>query len=149
MHSFTTDSARAASARARLLRFLALGILLAPGVLAVWVKMTLPELVRASELIVTGEIESVGVSSDGRLDVATLKVRETLRGSSPKPLTLIIGSKGIYSSDRIAFKPGQKGVWFLRRMTSDAAGHYRADHPQRLQPEDQLPEIRRAITASK
>jgi hypothetical protein len=149
MRNFTPDTTGAASTRARLLPLLVLTMILAPMASAVFVKMSLPELVRASELIVAAEVESTGVSSDGRLDIAILKVRETLRGVSPKPLTVILGPKGIYSSDRINYKPGQKGIWFLRRAQSDPAGHYRADHPQRLQPDDQMPAIRRALETPK
>lgn len=105
---------------------------------AIWAPMTLQELVDKSDVIVVGRLTANG----------TITVEDALRMPAGARLTEVRLSLPSPSrpvaSDVVTYKPGQHGIWFLRRDPA-VAGAYLADHPHRLQPVSELTRVRALI----
>ena len=116
----------------------------------------LPDLVRQSDLIVVGTITAIARAEPSRTatDKATITVEDVLLGKASKTVTLGFPGERIWigpdgrkshfeASSWIRYKMGQNGIWLLK--WDKEAGHYRAAHPARLQPREQLDEVKAAV----
>jgi len=132
----------------RLALVLAAVVLAGTGGAAIWVPMTLQELVAQSPLIVVGEIVAVSEQPTGAQDVAIIRVDELLlakppaRGLPEARLLIPSRNRGLASSDAVYYKVGQRGIWFLRRDPASKDDLYLADHPHRLKAIDELANVR-------
>jgi hypothetical protein len=114
---------------------------------AIWQPMTLEELVDKSDLIVLGDVTEVRPQSDSPSDIATIRIQEVIyskvkQNESLRQVSLTVPSKrGAIPSDALFYKAGQRGVWFLRRV-GPVESTYAADHPQRLQQEQEVGKVR-------
>jgi len=119
---------------------------------AMWVGMSDAELVKSSELIVTGSFignTSVYITADNKnLNLGVLKVENTFKGQKSDIVLIRLpyqhrpGSP--QKSDDLFYKAGQSGLWFLK-ADSHNKGIYLADHPQRFVPAMQLESKLQAI----
>jgi len=109
------------------------------GLQAMWAGMSDAELVEKSVLIVKATyIGSTQISVDKHgkvLKLGVLAVEETLKGDTQQMLLLHLPvlTGGPQRSDAILFRPGQKGLWFLKK-SGLYEGSYLVDHPQRFIP---------------
>lgn len=108
-----------------------------------WAGMTDAELVGASPLIVMatyiGSTQVTLQENGPALHLGVLEVNDTLKGNPQELVFLQLpASSGLlHKSDDIFFRPGQKGLWFLKK-DGPHQGIYKIDHPQRFIPEQQL-----------
>ena len=117
----------------------------ASEVRALWVKLSLEELVERSDLVVIGTLADVRAQSHARFDVGTMRIEEVLVGRkdlTEASLMIPAGAGGIRSSTDIFYSPGERGLWFLRRQQEGQEELYLADHPQRLQPIENVESVR-------
>ena len=132
----------------RLALVLAAIVLTGTGGAAIWVAMSLQELVAQSQLIVVGEIVALREQSTSALDVASIRIEESLlakpavNGLSEARLLVPSRNRGLASSDAVFYKVGQRGIWFLRRDPASKDDLYLADHPHRLKSIAELPAVR-------
>lgn len=121
-------------------RFLAfvLGIFIAGGVNAMWAGLSDEELVRSADLIVLAEWRET-IAQSGSAVPATrtgsLVVSEVLKGAG-SPVTVRVAqpaSDGPRSSSDLVFRPGDRGLWLLRKQPG-SKDLYLIDHPQRFIP---------------
>ncbi len=119
-----------------------------------WVKLSDEELTEQSNVIITAELigEVPIMINQAKFVIGVLKVEEVLKGDRDQTALLLAlpSSKGVYISEDIFYKKGQKGLWFLReRKTEGEAGIYLADHPQRFlsmeHASDQIKAIRKIM----
>jgi hypothetical protein len=133
----------------RILAALFFPLLMSATANAMWMAFSDAELIAKSDLIVMGEIAKTRLIklSDGQpsLNAAVLNIGEVLKGrENPVEALLIIPSADTpISSTDITYRPGQKGLWFLRERPEPNGGQplYLADHPQRLIPAEQIDRI--------
>lgn len=131
----------------RVLCVAAVGGLFAGEVGAMWARMSLEQLVQQSDLVVVGELVAVNPEPGGRFDIGRLRVDEVIMGQkdvAEVALAVPALAGGLRSSEAIYYNPGRRGLWFLRRQpgTGAQSGVYLADHPQRLQPVENVSEVR-------
>ncbi len=106
---------------------------------AMWTGMTDIELVKNSELIITGSFigsTPVYITADKkRLNLGVLKVEKTFKGKkSDIVLIRVTDQAGLpQRSDILIYKTGQTGLWFLKEDRHNK-GIYLVDHPQRFVP---------------
>ena len=118
---------------------LAAVVLAGTGGAAIWVPMTLQELVAQSPLIVVGEIVAVSEQPAGAHDVARIRIDELLlatppaRGLLEAHLLIPSGNRGLASSDAVFYKVGQRGIWFLRRDPASKDDVYPGRSPAPLE----------------
>lgn len=129
--------------RTPVLALLLFALTSAASVQAMWVRLTDAELVENTQLIVMatyiGRTE-VNLEMGGRvIYLGVLDVDDTLKGNRQEVVLIKLNRpEGIpYKSDDIFFRPGQKGLWFLRKH-SQQTGIYLIDNPQRFVPEKKL-----------
>lgn len=125
----------------------AVGGLFAGEVGAMWARMSLEQLVQQSDLVVVGELVAVNPEPGGRFDIGRIRVDEVImgqKGVAEVALAVPARAGGLRSSEEISYNPGRRGLWFLRRQSGTGAqsGVYLADHPQRLQPIENVSEVR-------
>jgi hypothetical protein len=124
---------------------------------AMWAKLTDPELVAKSDLIVRGELIGVTrtqpTADSPPLWVGTIRVDSVLKG--PPALTVALlalpSPEGPRSSTDLGYREGQRGLWFLRVRHPEGSGLYLADHPQRFVPHskaDRIQELEKAVAAA-
>ena len=119
---------------------------------AMYARMSDAQLIAASDLIVlgtlTGFAKKPGADGDGQRVVGILNVSKTLKGGKGAATIWLAVPQpgGLQSSSDVAFSPGQKGLWFLRRLAGSGHLVYAADHPQRFVPHPQAEETARAVS---
>jgi len=138
---------------ARLAIAMALVTLAGVGGAAIWVPMSLQDLVSQSQLIVVGEVVSTRPQSGTAKDIATIKVDELLRSNPvvanvPQAEVLMPSARGLLASDTIVYKVGQRGIWFLKRDPASKDAFYLADHPHRLKAVSELADVRNYLKAN-
>lgn len=105
--------------------------------------MTDAELVEGSQLIVMatyiGSTQITLKEGGQTLHLGVLDVDDALKGNMQEVVFLQLPSASgqLHKSDDIFFRPGQKGLWFLKKDDRQQ-GIYKVDHPQRFIPEQQL-----------
>jgi hypothetical protein len=123
------------------------------GAVAMWAELSFDELVARSDLIVTGRFEGpVKPASKGDgPTVGAIKITSVLKGPPRIQSALIAlpSPQAPISSSDIIYRPGQEGLWFLRRKEGGQADVYLADHPQRFVPSDRagnmIDRVRQAV----
>lgn len=121
-----------------LLGLAALGAGVAGPGAAMFAAMTDAELLRTSELIVVGRfVGSTDFTPPGSstpMHLGAIVPSEVLKGPGDTDLLLIELPRrdAPRSGSDIAFRPGDQGLWLLRRRANDGTGAYLADHPQRF-----------------
>lgn len=118
---------------------------------ALWIKMSLEELVRQSDLIVIGELVSLRSQKERSFDLGRIRIEEVILGKEDAVdvILAVPSPRAPLSSTSILYKIGQRGLWFLRRQTESGSAHYLADHPQRLQPEENVRLLREYLQRGK
>ncbi len=110
---------------------------------AMWMKMTDPELIERSSLIVSAKLIGITEITPSRnndsLRLGVLQITKTFKGDENLSVVLIKLPKqsGLLSSMDIAYSKGEEGIWFLRLDRKGLSGIYYADSPQRLWSNDQ------------
>jgi len=121
---------------ARRAAVLILASLVAEGALAMWAKYSDDELIRQSDLIVTGTLSGERrIEIEARqIRVGVIKVDRVFKGHSAAEVLLALppADRPISSTD-LVYRIGQSGLWYLRAQAGHA-GVYLADHPQRFVP---------------
>lgn len=121
---------------------------------AMWAQMSEAELVTGSDVIVTGTLARTTVITDSvghAKNVGVIIVENVLKGDGSRTSLYLSMPQpgGIVSSSEIAYRLGQEGLWFLRRLAPARDAIYAADHPQRFVPRDQagpiIPRLRRVL----
>ncbi|MBZ0107959.1 MAG: hypothetical protein K8F52_04770 [Candidatus Scalindua rubra] len=120
---------------------------------AMWVKLSDEELTKQSDVIITAELigEVPIMINHDKIVIGVLKVEDVLKGDRDQTALLLAlpSSKGVYMSEDIFYKKGQKGLWFLReRKAKGEEGIYLADHPQRFLSAEHAADKIRAIKKS-
>lgn len=116
---------------------------------AIWAPLTMAQLVEHSELIVIGELISVEEAPAAATSAAgTIQVEEVLRAPAAQRQTSSVALElpsriRRMASDAVMYKPGQRGIWFLRRDSN--TGGLVADNPQRLMPLSELANVRKFL----
>lgn len=127
-----------------------------------YIDRSIEEIAAASDLIVAGtitrtmtverenELADRSYNGEERIEIvlATLEIDGVLLGGARKGQRVRL----VYpASPRVPGEPvydvEQQGIWFLRR--SSKRGEYLADHPNRLQPLNNLDKIRRIVSRMK
>jgi len=144
-------------ARRALAGALGLGLLLPRTAAALWAHMTDDELLQRSDLVVLGTWAGpteMGLSSaptESRLNVGAVVAYEVFKGSPGQTLALVVvpATDGPRRSTDLVYRPGDRGLWLLRRRPGIPSGLYLADHPQRFVPEAtgaaRIRELRKAL----
>lgn len=112
----------------RLIAALGFFLLLQGQANAMWTAMSERELIDASELIVMGEWQA------GPAGQSHIQVSEVLKGPAGlRSVAMADTASGLRSGNDLSRRPGDRGLWFLRRHP-EVAGRtlYLADHPQRF-----------------
>lgn len=110
---------------------------------AMWAGMSDAELVKQSPLIVMatylGSSQVMLPEAGQALHLGVLDVEDTLKGTRRELVFIQLPpANGLpQKSDDLFFRPGQKGLWFLKE-DSQQQGLYKIDSPQRFIPEQQL-----------
>jgi hypothetical protein len=124
---------------------------------AMWAKLTDPELVAKSQLIVRGELAVVNrlpaKGDSPPLWAGEIRVESVLKGPADLEVALLAlpPPEGPRSSTDLVYREGHRGLWFLRVLPPEGSGLYLADHPQRFVPEsqaDRIKELEKAIAAA-
>lgn len=110
---------------------------------ACWEDVPIEKILEGADLVVVGkitDIPSVIVRNKRDYSLATLTVRETLKGKvDGNSVKLTFPDKATISTD-IIYRKGQDGVWILNK--DKTTGHYMATYPKDYQKLDELPKIR-------
>ena len=122
-----------------------------------WAKLTDPELVAKSQLIVRGELVEVKrlPPKEGAppIWVGEIRIESVLKGPGElgEALLVLPSPDGPRSSTDLGYREGHRGLWFLRVRPPEGSGLYLADHPQRFVPHSKAARIReleKAIAAA-
>lgn len=118
-------------------------------VAAMWIPMTLDQLVSESALIVVGEVVRLEPQRSGP-DVATIRIdnvllaKQALRETKMVRLLVPAASAPRTSKD-VMHGVGARGIWFLKTSPVSKETAFLADHPHRLQPLTELARVRSYI----
>jgi len=114
--------------------------LFSEGAQAMFARYSDAQLIETSALIAVGtvtRITKVVRPSDGReRTVGIIEIETLLKGAPGTNIArLDLPQRGVaIKSTDIHYKVGQKGLWFLRRVSQGPVAIYTADHPQRFVP---------------
>jgi len=131
---------------------IALLLFTANQVPALWVQMTMQELVDRSDLILVGKLVKIKNDPESGFDIGIIQVSRVIKGKdSTKEVRLQIPSRNrdVQVSTDLIYGIGQKGLWFLRlkRPGGNFSGNlYLADHPQRFQQETNVEKVLKYLT---
>ncbi len=117
-----------------------------------WAKMSLEDLIRSSDLVVLGTLETLGPQRHGRFEIGKIRIEEVLVGRkdlTEAALLVPASDRDIRSSTDLTHREGQRGLWFLRLQPGSEDMFYLADHPQRWQPVEALDEVKASLRSER
>lgn len=117
---------------------------------AMFAKLSQKDLVESSELIVTGTLAQVEMTSGSApRRVGTLDIINVLKGAPDleEARLLLPEGAGLRSSSDIDYATGSTGLWFLRAADPEAPELYAADSPQRFIPESEVATVLKSIAS--
>lgn len=116
-------------------------VLVSQGGYAMWAELSRKQLVEQSDIIATGRLVAAVpftlAAENVSVTLGVIALETVLKGEPGTMAALLLvptPRPGIHSSDEIAYRVGQEGLWFLRLRAIGDKGIYLADHPQRFVP---------------